>query len=273
MKKIKFYLLSFLAITFLIFCFAGCDDNPDSNSMDTSTIKVKMTDAPGDYKEVNIDVRDILIKNNSNSDDQGWVSIGNLPAEGTIFNLMDLTGGVTVLLADEVVPSGYLGQVRLLLGENNTVMLQDGSIHPLNTPSAQQSGLKLKVNQTLVGGATYNFLLDFDVAHSIVVEAGSSGNYNLHPVIRVTTSAASGVIKGSIADIATTGQVLASVMVGTEIISAYTDEAGVFQLNGVPAGTYIVTLTPDPLSGLFEKTIPEVIVVNGQITDLGPITF
>ncbi|HEY6142929.1 MAG TPA: DUF4382 domain-containing protein [Flavobacterium sp.] len=272
MKKIKFYLLSFLAITFLIFCFAGCDNNPDSDSMETSTLKVKMTDAPGDYKEVNIDVRDILIKNNSNSDDQGWVSIGNLPAEGTIFNLMDLTGGVTVLLADEVVPSGYLGQVRLLLGDNNTVVLDDGSSHVLDTPSAQQSGLKLQVNQTLVGGVTYTFLLDFDVDRS-VVKAGNSGKYNLHPVIRVTTSAASGVIKGTIADIATTGQVLASVMVGTEIISAYTDEAGVFQLNGVPAGTYIVTLTPDPLSESFEKTIPEVIVVNGQITDLGPITF
>jgi hypothetical protein len=33
-----------------------------------------MTDAPGDYDEVNVDVRDVLIKSTTDSDDKGWVS-------------------------------------------------------------------------------------------------------------------------------------------------------------------------------------------------------
>jgi hypothetical protein len=270
MKNIKFYVLSFLVITFLSLFFAGCDDNEPSQ---TSGITVRMSDAPGDYKEVNIDVRDIMIKNNSTSDDQGWVSIGILPPEGKIYDLLKLTGGVTVLLADNVVPSGYLGQIRLLLGDKNTVVLNDNTTQPLKTPSAQQSGLKVQINQTLLAGATYDFLLDFDVEHSIVVQAGNSGIYNLHPVIKVSTSATSGVIKGTVANITIAKQVLASVQVGTETVSAFANADGVFQLNGIPAGTYTVTLTPDTTSGLLVKTVANVIVVNGTITNMGSITL
>ncbi len=272
MKNIKVYVLSFLVIAFVSLFFAGCNNDGNDPSQ-TSSMRVRLSDAPGDYKEVNIDVRDIMIKDNSNTDDQGWVSIGNLPAEGKIYDLLTLTGGVSVLLADEVVPSGYLGQIRLLLGDKNTVVLKDGTSHLLNTPSAQQSGLKLNVNQTLMAGATYDFMLDFDVAHSVVVQAGTSGNYNLHPVVKVSTLATSGVIKGTVTNLAAAKQVVASVVVGTETVSAYANAEGVFQLNGIPAGTYIVTLTPDPTSGLLVKTIPAVIVVNGETTTMASVSL
>lgn len=271
MKNIKFYVLSFLSITFVSLYFVGCD-NKSNDSSQTSAITVRLVDAPGDYKEVNIDVRDIMIKNTTDSGDQGWVSIGNTPTGGKIYNLLNLTGGVSLMLADTLIPSAYLGQVRLLLGDKNTLVLKDGTIKPLSTPSAQQSGLKLKVNQTLLGGVSYDFLMDFDADHS-VVKAGNSGIYNLHPVVRVTTAATSGVIKGTISNITVAKQVLASVQVGTETVSTYTNAEGVFQMNGVPPGTYIVTLTPDPTSGLLVKTIPDVIVVNGTVTNMGSISL
>lgn len=271
MKNIKIYVLSFLVITLVSVAFVGCE-NTSSDSAQTSAITVRLVDAPGDYKEVNIDVRDIMIKNTTDSGDQGWVSIGNTPTGGKIYDLLDLTGGVSLMLADTLIPSAYLGQVRLLLGDKNTVVLKDGTIQPLSTPSAQQSGLKLKVNQTLLGGVSYDFLMDFDVDHS-VVKAGNSGIYNLHPVVRVTTAATSGVIKGTVANITVAKQVLVSVLVGTETVSTYANAEGVFQLNGVPPGTYIVTLTPDPTSGLLVKTIPDVIVVNGTVKDMGSITL
>jgi hypothetical protein len=144
----------------------------------------------------------------------------------------------------------------------------------LNTPSAQQSGLKLNVNQTLLAGATYDFMLDFDVSRSVsLVEAGSSGVYNLHPVIKVSTSASSGVIKGNIFPVLTGYQVEASVTVGSEIISAYANDLGVFQLNGVPAGTYSITLTPEVSSGKTPIVINDVKVENGTITDIGSVSF
>lgn len=267
MKNLKKYLMFLLAIASLSTFLISCNDE-DDNSQGTSKVTVRMTDAPGDYDEVNVEVLDVMIKNNSGSDESGWVSIGNISPG--IYNLLDLTGGITVLLADNEVPSGYLGQIRLILGDENTVV-KDGVTYPLNTPSAQQSGLKLQINQTLQAGATYNFLLDFDVEHSVVVEAGGSGNYNLHPVIRVTTEATSGAIKGTILPI--TVQTLASVEVNGTVVSAYTNEQGVFQLNGIPSGTYTVTLTPDVASGLTVLVVDNVVVVNGEVTNMGSLTL
>lgn len=266
MKRIKSYLLGFFTMSLMGLVLVGCESNNDASG--TSTIMVRMTDAPGDYDEVNIDVRDVLMKTTTDGDDsEGWVSIGNVTPG--MYNLLDLTGGVSVLLADNVVPSGYLGQIRLLLGDNNTVV-KDGVTHVLNTPSAQQSGLKLKINQTLLAGATYDFLLDFDVEHSIVVQAGTSGNFNLHPVVRVSTMATSGVIKGTISGVPADATALAvSVIVGEETISAYANEEGMFQLNGVPEGTYDVEITYELATVPQTQTVPGIAVINGEITDMG----
>ena len=262
--KFRIFLLASLSALFL----ASCSSSDGNDGTQTSKVSVRMTDAPGDYDQVNVEVLDVKIKSNSETGEDGWVSIGNI--KPGVYNLLDLTGGVNVLLADNEVPSGYLGQIRLILGDKNTVV-KDGVTYPLKTPSAQQSGLKLKVNQTLTAGATYDFLLDFDVEHSVVVEAGGSGNFNLHPVIRVSTTATSGIIKGLLTPFSF--QSLVSVQVGDTTISAYTDESGAFQLNGIPAGTYSVTITPDASSQLPALVVPNVVVVNGQITNMNTLVL
>ncbi|MDQ6528867.1 DUF4382 domain-containing protein [Flavobacterium sp. LHD-85] len=262
--KFRIFLLASLSTLFL----ASCSSSDSNDGSQTSKVSVRMTDAPGDYDQVNVEVLDVKIKSTSETGEDGWVSIGNI--KPGIYNLLDLTGGVNVLLADNEVASGYLGQIRLILGEHNTVV-KDGTTYPLKTPSAQQSGLKLKVNQTLTAGVTYDFLLDFDVEHSVVVEAGNSGNFNLHPVIRVSTNATSGIIKGIVTPF--TFQSLVSVQVGDTTVSAYTDELGVFQLNGIPAGTYSVTITLDASSQLPALVVPNVVVVNGQITNMNTLVL
>ena len=268
MKKYNLKWISALLVIFTTLFFLGCNDNDDNDgSAGTSKVNVRLTDAPGDYDEVNVEVLDVLIKNNSDTGDGGWVSIGS--ATPQIYNLLDLTGGLIALLASNVtVESGNLGQIRLLLGDENTVV-KDGVTYPLHTPSAQQSGLKVMVNTTLQPDITYDFLIDFDVARSIVIEAGGSGNFNLSPVIRVVTTANSGAIKGMVTTTPVGVQVLASVDVNGSPVSAFTDAEGKFQINGVPAGTYTVTLTPDAASGLLVVTVPNVVVVNGQTTDIG----
>ena len=265
MKKATLNFRIFSLASLLCLFITSCSSNDDNGSAQTSKVTVRMTDAPGDYDEVNVEVLDVKIKSTSETGEDGWVSIGNITPG--IYNLLDLTGGVNVLLADNEVPSGFLGQIRLILGEHNTVK-KDGVTYPLKTPSAQQSGLKLKVNQTLTGGVTYDFLLDFDVEHSVVVETGSGG-FNLHPVIRVSTNATSGIIKGIVTPF--TFQSLVSVQIGDTTVSAYTNETGAFQLNGIPAGTYTVTITPDITSEFPPLVVPNVVVVNGQISNMNTL--
>jgi hypothetical protein len=276
MKKIKFYVSSFFMVTMISLLFTNCSNNDSSQ---TSRVAIRMVDAPGDYDEVNVEVLDVLIKDDSNTDDQGWISIGDVlqVGEGKIYNLLDLTGGVNILLADNLVPSGELGQIRLLLGDENSIVLK-GSTNaiPLKTPSAQQSGLKLKVNQTLEAGKSYEFLLDFDVKNS-VVKAGNSGNYNLHPVIRVSTKENTGGIKGVVispSSFPADFVVLVSIPVEGGTISTFINlETGAFVLSGVPAGKYTVTLDPGATSEYAVKTIEDVVVVNGVSTSVDDQTL
>ena len=263
-KQFKIFLLSILAITMYNSC-----DSDDTSSEGTSRISVKLMDNPGDYDNVFVEVVDVKVKlNDASEDENGWVSLNAINTG--VYDLLELTGGINVLLVDGFeVPSGTLNQIRLVLGDDNSVVI-DGVSHPLNTPSAQQSGLKIKINETLSLNYEYTFLLDFDVSESIVV-AGNSGNINLKPVIRANVEANTGALSGVVAP--ADFQTEVTVSNGEITASAFTDETGVFTVVGLPEGVYDVTVTPDPASTYEVVLIENVEVIVGQTLDLGEIVL
>ena len=89
-----------------------------------------------------------------------------------------------IQLTEEEIPEGYLSQMRMILGENNEIVI-DGDTLDLETPSAQQSGLKFNVQADIIEDETFSMLIDFDAEKS-VVEKGN-GEYLLKPVITVIT--------------------------------------------------------------------------------------
>ncbi|MCF4100703.1 DUF4382 domain-containing protein [Gillisia sp. M10.2A] len=252
-----------MAVVALTMIYSCSDD--DNSGGDSARVKVSMTDAPGDYDAVYVDVVDVMVKSEASADEEGWTSLTNV--EAGVYNLLELTGGVTQLLANAEVEAGYLSQIRLVLGNNNTVVI-NGESQPLSTPSAQQSGLKIQVNQELEAGQEYEFLLDFDVDQSIV-SAGSSGGFILKPVIRASSGQENGEIKGAVHP--TTFQSVVKATNANTTISAYTDANGEFVLNGVPAGTYQISVTPAIVSGLNAKIINNVEVSAGASIDLETI--
>lgn len=258
MKTLKLEYLILLIICSLT--LASCnDDDTSSNIQGTSKLTVRLVDEPGDFEHVYVEVIDVRVKINNDSDDDNWQSLEAINTG--IYDLLDLTGGVNVLLADEYeIPSGTLNQIRLVLGDNNTVVI-DGETFPLTTPSAQQSGLKIQVNETLESNFEYVFWLDFDVDESIVV-AGNSGNIILKPVIRASAEISTGTISGNIAP--SDVQTLISVNLGAETISTYADINGNYLLVGLPAGNYDVVFTPNSESGFSQTVVENVEVVVGQ---------
>lgn len=233
-----------------------------SNDDQTARLDVRLTDAPGDYEEVNIDIQSVEINNDEGN--SGWTT---LDVESGVYNILELTNGLDTLLATAELPAGRISQIRLILGSNNSVKI-GGETFPLSTPSAQQSGLKLNLNAMLTEGITYTITLDFDAARSIV--ARGNGTYSLKPVIRALETATSGAIKGTVLPLEAAPAVFA--IVGTDTVAtAYTDEAGKFILRSLPAGSYTVSF--DPKEGFVPQQKDAVSVTLGTVTDLGTVTI
>ncbi|WP_298901380.1 DUF4382 domain-containing protein [uncultured Psychroserpens sp.] len=255
-------LKSFFLLIICSFSLYNCnDDDASSNSQGTSKLTVKLVDEPGDYEHVYVEIIDVRVKINNDSEDDNWQSLEAINTG--VYDLLDLTGGVNVLLADDYeIPSGTLNQIRLVLGEDNSVVI-DGESFLLSTPSAQQSGLKIRVNEELAPNFEYTFWLDFDVDESIVM-SGNSGNIILKPVLRASAEISTGTISGSISPIDVQTEI--SVTVGDDIVSTYADENGAFLLVGLPGGVYDITITPDPESEFSEEIIENIEVVVGENT-------
>ena len=166
MKTTLYFFMSVLTIGF----FTSC-----SKENKTVPIKILLTDNPVDYESVNVEIKGIQVK--INKDDAGWIDIAS---KDTTINLLDLQNGITTVLAEDNVPEGILKEVRFILGTDNTVVV-NGVTHEMQTPSAEDSGLKIKIDKKL--GETLNtFTLDFDAALSVKEENGS---YKLMPVIKL----------------------------------------------------------------------------------------
>jgi len=269
-KKYFFIVIAIMAMIGLQSCN---NDDETTNTNNTSSIQLRLVDAPGDYLEVNVIITDI--RYNPSEGDEGWVSFGE-PADYPIeVDLTELIAGNDLLLADEVIPSGDLKQIRLVLGEGNTLVIEDDNGEsytvPLNTPSAQQSGLKLHLDDYLDPGFSYVYILDWDVNESIV-EAGNSGNYNLHPVINLIAEVNSGSIAGVVMDELSPIQD-AVVKVFTEnneyLNSTITNELGEFLINGLAEGEYILKIEESGYEPY--ESLENLIVINGAITDVGTI--
>lgn len=265
MKKYHVFLFLFA----LVMGFTSCSSNDDGGSEGTAKIAVKLTDAPGDYQHVYVEVEDVMIKTTTDgSEEEGWTSLEGVKTG--VIDLLSLTGGVTELLVDTEIEAGYLHQIRLVLGDNNTVVVKNGEQEQefaLKVPSGQQSGLKVMVGEELVANAEYIFILDFDVDKS--VKTTNEGGFKLDPVIRMAMEEKSGSIVGSVHP--TTEQALITVQNATVNASAYTDEDGNFQVHGLPAGMYKVTATPVEGLGLNVSFINNVEVEQGVITTLDPL--
>jgi hypothetical protein len=247
-----------LALFILPFMFTACDEF--NNESDSAKIRFLLTDAPGNFQEVNIDVQAIQVI----IDD----SIYDLETNQGIYNLLEFVNGEDTILVTDEVPSGMLSQIRLILGENNSIMV-DSAVYDIKTPSAQQSGLKLQVHEDISGGVVYTYVIDFDAARSIVKTG--NGKFILKPVIRVFTEAITGSIEGVVQPAEARPTVLA-IGPADDTTSVFTDTlSGQFMIRGLATGLYDLEFHPDTAyDGI---TLVDVEVFAGQSTVLDTIWF
>lgn len=221
--------------------FVACKKNGTGDG--NARLKVYLTDDPGDYQAVYIDVKDVQI-NVSDDATEGWQSLHGVNAG--VYDLLKLVNDDDTLLADANIPSGRLHQLRLVLGTENYVKIQGtNELIKLETPSAQQSGLKLNIQMDVQESILYTILLDFDVSKSIVKTGNSK--YMLKPTIRTVLNAVGGSVKGFVMPKDFQTKVCAVQGVDT-IGCTYTDASGGYLFRGLPAGSYNIYYNPSNIA-------------------------
>jgi hypothetical protein len=145
----------------------------------TSTLNIRLTDAPTALDEVNVDIREVNVKfSDDSTGTDNWVK---MTTNAGVYNLLGLQNGVDTLLASAPLPRDVVKEIRLVLGTNNSVK-ENGVVYPLTIPSGSQSGLKIKVSKKL-GATLETLLIDFDAALSVKKEG--NGDYKLRPVLKI----------------------------------------------------------------------------------------
>ncbi len=254
-----------LAFMLSVFAFVSCQKSSDTGSDGPARLQVRLTDNPNlNLSQVWVDVKEIQIA----MGDTGMITLaGSRPG---IYNLLALTNGRDTLLSDAEIPAGRISQIRLVLGTNNYAITNTGQRVELTTPSAQQSGLKVQVNQTITGGILYRLILDFDAAKS-VIQAGNSGKYILKPVLRIISFVPSG---GNVKGVVLPNSVRTAIYAikGTDTIATtYSDTTmkGAYWFNDIAGGTYNFSYVPqDTIHRTAQRSVT---VTLGQTTTVDTV--
>lgn len=250
------------ASAFLIGGLVSCDDGVFDAAEDTGTFRVIMHDAPGDFQEVNVDVQRIEV-NREEDEETGWTTVGE-PDE--VYDLLELINGAQTVLGEEELEAGTYRQIRLILGDRNTVVIDDES-YDMMVPSGQQTGVKLNIDAEIESGIEYNLLLDFDAKRSVVQRG--QGDYLLKPVIKATNEALTGNIDGTVEPADSRPWVYAIAGDDTLSTTRSEEDTGEFRLVGLEEGAYDVSF--EPVEGYQSKTVEDVEVQVGETTDLETI--
>lgn len=188
----------FFSVLALVGCAGGGSGtlNPATWSGGMSgAMELRLVDAP------NPDVTAVVVtidKVDAHLTGAGWVT---LASQKVTVDLLTLQNGTFAKLGVTALPAGQLTQIRLYTDDAgpNYVITPDGAQHPLDVPSGDESGIKLKLGLDIQPCASGNITIDFDAHKSIWVHprgAGAGDLWNLRPVIRLSGISQTGTCSG-----------------------------------------------------------------------------
>jgi len=261
-------------------CGGGGGGGSAATTAPEGTVRLALTDAPScGYDHVYVTVERVRMHKSDGADDSqgGWEEI--VLATPKRLDLLELTNGTLEELGQTDVPAGTYSQIRLVLAANtganplaNSVHPTGGTEVPLKTPSAQQSGLKLKSKFEVEADGLADLVLDFDACRSIVT-AGGSGGYNLKPVLSLSKRLQAG-IQGYVSTTMTlNGTTVSAQQNGVVMRSTVPDTTGKFVLPFLAAGNYDVVITSEGRATAVLTSVPvtaATTLVNGTATAFLP---
>ncbi|MBY0535522.1 MAG: DUF4382 domain-containing protein [Chitinophagaceae bacterium] len=279
--KTKMKVLSLAAVVtlFALSCQKGA-----GNQSGNASLKVYLTDGPGSFDAVNIEVLAVEAKidtcQGSKHDDRHGLndfdkddinrrdSFGvwqTLTINPGIYNVLSLKNGIDTLLASGTI-DGTVRKLRIQLGTNNTVV-KDSITYPLTIVNETNNYLyvHLQDKHRHDSSSTVGVWVDFDIARSIVE---INGKYYLKPVLRPFCDKNFASLVGSVLPSAAAATVIAY---GPDTATAIPNADGRFKIRGLTAGTYRIVF--DGSNGYNDTTITSVSIQNGRETKLPAVVL
>ena len=232
----------------------------DSSDQSSSSFQVRMTDSPGDFAELDVEITKV----EAYLQNEGWVTLNN---QSQVVSVLDLTNGAETTIAQQsAVSAGIYTRVRLTFGSNNSLSVTDSILGStintnLNLGTSQQ--VEVLIDEQISAGTNASVLLDFQVAQSILEQ---SQQFILNPTITLIEDETTG-IQGEVEGAATAMITLSD---GENEYSTFINAQGNFLIRGVEDGIYdLVIEAGNEVSDA--TTLSNVMVLQGQITQMGTI--
>ncbi len=292
--KTKQFVLGIAMLIILSAIIVGCQKDLSSAITDTSStssttqnVSMYLTDGPGMYDKVNLDIQSVLVlvdtsANTRRHDSCNWGRIGgfgprpdsslvweNLNITPAIYNILALSNGVDTLLAQSNIPKGTVRLIRINLGTNNTVV-KDSVTYPLTIPAGTNSYILVQMQ----GGEWDNFAtnhfrlwLDFDVARSIVQI--NSTTFYLRPVVNFFVTKNTGSISGTVAPL--NAKAIVTVYGSSDTAYAIPGPLGNYVVRGLADGTYSAYF--HSYNGYKDTTITNIKISNASNVKEGVTTL
>ena len=246
------YLALYLSLLFLI--NIGCQESQDIPQVESGRIFLRLTDAPFPHhmvSEVNITISKVIAKGSTygsvGEDTSVDWELSSIPLK---VNLLQLTNGVTVTLANTDIPAGSYSGLVLFIREA-TVRLMDNSVLNLNLGTRNGNHFELFIPRTMQikAGLTSDLLLDFDVSRSFIPRYSNGSDSRIagfifKPFVKLSDAFNSGSITGIVTSslenkISRLEGAQISIIAGNTLVTTtFTDFSGTYTVLGLDPGSY-----------------------------------
>lgn len=259
MKKV---LVCSMAALVMAMGFTSCkkdkDDDNDNGTAPAQTFKVRMTDSPGDYLQLNVQVTKVDVYHEGN----GWI---NLSSQTQSMNVLTLTNGAEMQLASKTnMSTGTYSKLRITFASQASVMLASGGSAINLSWTGGNQVVEININKQVTSSTGASLLVDFNVAQSVSEVVGV---FYINPMITVIEDETTGV-KGKV-------QGASSVMVelsnNQHTYNTYINSQGNFMIKGMAPGTYTASFWAS--GALVAHEEDNVIVEQGQVKDMGNVAM
>ncbi len=140
---------------------------------------IDCVDSLGTYQQINIDIQKVSVYFLSDGGTPSWI---DLPTKSGIYDLLKFQNGINALIVNGARLSGVVSQIRLVLGNNNTVMVNN-IVYKLSLPKGWQTDMVIG-NYKIDEYTSLGVFLHFDADKS-VVQSGAN-MYDFIPIIKTS---------------------------------------------------------------------------------------